>query len=197
MLRSVKQNPIPAVPGQLLGMSQAHANQGGHRLPAVVHPALAHPELLPARHADDVAVMRAAKRRAGVPPPPLCGLRALSDRATAPAIPRTSRNPPAARQSATRSRTSSCSRKAVTAAACVPRRQGRPRRKAWRRSRAIPALRGVGSSTRGACRAFSSTGSPSSNRRENRLGVTSPHRRQRGIGRARRAASGLTRLGVG
>ena len=107
ILTYVKQNPIQEVPGQLFGMSQSNANKWIHLLHAVLNHALAHQELLPARNADELAVMLAAKRTEGVPQPPLVGMMALSDRSIAPPIPRTSRNTTAARRSATRSRTSS------------------------------------------------------------------------------------------
>ena len=107
ILAYVKQNPIQEVQGQLFGMSQSNANKWIHLLHAVLNQALAHQELLPARTADDLAVMLAAKRTEGVPQPPLFGMMALSDRSIAPPIPRTSRNTTAARRSATRSRTSS------------------------------------------------------------------------------------------
>jgi hypothetical protein len=106
ILTYVKQNPIQEVQGQLFGMSQSNANQWIHLLHAVLNQALAHQELLPARNADDLAVMLAAKRPEGVPPPPLVGMMALSGRSTVPPLPRTSRNTTAASRSATRSRTS-------------------------------------------------------------------------------------------
>jgi hypothetical protein len=107
ILTYVKQNPIQEVQGQLFGMSQSNANKWIHLLHAVLNQALAHQELLPARNANEFAVMLAAKRPEGVPQPPLFGMMALSDRSIAPPIPRTSRNTTAARRSATRSRTSS------------------------------------------------------------------------------------------
>ena len=107
ILTYVKQHLIQAVQGHRCGMSQSNANTWIHRLPAVLHHALAHQELLPARHAAAVAVMLAAKRTAGVPPPPLFGMMARSDQSTAPPIPRTSRHTTAASRRVTRSRTSS------------------------------------------------------------------------------------------
>jgi hypothetical protein len=101
------QNPIHEVQGQLFGMSQANAHKWIHLLHAVLNHALAHQERLPARNADDLSVMLTAKRTEDVPQPPLVGMMALSDRSTAPPIPRASRNTTAARRSATRSRTSS------------------------------------------------------------------------------------------
>jgi hypothetical protein len=106
ILTYVKQNPIQEVQGQLFGMSQSNANKWIHLLHAVLNQALAHQELLPARNADEFAVMLAAKRTEGVPQPPLFGMMALSDRSIVPPIPRTNRNTTAARRSATRSRTS-------------------------------------------------------------------------------------------
>jgi hypothetical protein len=107
MLTYVKQNPIQEVQGQLFGISQSNANKWIHLLHAVLNQALAQQALLPARNADNLAVMLAAKRTQGVPQPPLFGMMVLSDRSTAPPMPRTSRNTTAARRSATRSRTSS------------------------------------------------------------------------------------------
>jgi len=107
ILTYVKQNPIQELQGQLFGMSQSNANKWIHLLHAVLNQALAHQELLPARSADEFAVMLAAKRTEGVLQPPLFGMMALSDRSIAPPIPRTSRNTTAARRSATPSRTSS------------------------------------------------------------------------------------------
>jgi Helix-turn-helix of DDE superfamily endonuclease len=106
ILTYVKQNPIQEVQGQLFGMSQSNANKWIHLLHAVWNQALAHQELLPARNADDLAAMLAAKRTEGVPQPPLLGMMALSDRSIAPLMPRTSRTTTAASRSATRSRTS-------------------------------------------------------------------------------------------
>jgi Helix-turn-helix of DDE superfamily endonuclease len=106
-LTYVKQNPLQEVQGPLFGMSQSHTNKWLHLLPTVLNQALAHQELLPARTADDVAVLLAAERTKVAPTPPLFGMMVLSGRSTALPIPRTSRNSPAARRSATRSKTSS------------------------------------------------------------------------------------------
>jgi truncated hemoglobin YjbI len=107
ILTYVKQHPIQEVQGQLFGMSQSNANKWIHLLHAVLNQALAHQDLLPARNADDLAVMLAAKRTEGVPLSPLVGMMVRSDRSTAQPIPRTNRNTTAARRSATRSKTSS------------------------------------------------------------------------------------------
>jgi hypothetical protein len=107
ILTYVKQNPIQAVQGQLFGMSQSKANKWIHLLHSVLNQTLAHQALLPARTADDFAVMFAAKRTPGVPLAPLFGMMVLSDRSTAQPIRRTNRNTIAARRSAIRSKTSS------------------------------------------------------------------------------------------
>jgi Helix-turn-helix of DDE superfamily endonuclease len=107
ILTYLKQNPIQEVQGQLFGMSQSHANKWIHLLHAVLNQALAHQELLPARTADDFAVMLAAKRTADVPLSPLLGMMVQSDRSTAQPIQRINRNTTAARRSAIRSKTSS------------------------------------------------------------------------------------------
>jgi hypothetical protein len=107
ILTYLKQNPIQEVQGQLFGMSQSNANKWLHRLHTVLNQALARQDLLPARNADDLAVMLAAKRPEGVPWSPLFGMMVRSDRSTAQPIPRTNRNTTAARRSATRSKTSS------------------------------------------------------------------------------------------
>jgi hypothetical protein len=105
ILTYVKQNPIQAVQGQLFGMSQSNANTWIHLLHAVLSRALAHQELLPARNADDLAVMLAAIRMEGVPLPPLFGMMALSDRSIAQPIQRNSRTTTEVRRSVTRSKT--------------------------------------------------------------------------------------------
>jgi hypothetical protein len=107
ILTSVKQNPLQALQGQLLGMSQSNANTWMHLLHTVLNRALAHQELLPARNADGLAVMFATKRMESVPQPPLVGMMARSDRAIARPIPRNNKHTTAARKSATRSNTSS------------------------------------------------------------------------------------------
>jgi Helix-turn-helix of DDE superfamily endonuclease len=107
ILTYVKQNPIQEVQRQLFGMSQSNANKWIHLLHAVLNHALAHQELLPARHAEDLSVVLAAKRTEGVPLPPLFGMMARSDRSIVRPIPRTSRTTTAARKSVTRSKISS------------------------------------------------------------------------------------------
>jgi DDE superfamily endonuclease len=107
ILTYVKQNPIQEVQGQLFGMSQSNANKWIPLLHTVLNQALAHQELLPARTADDLAVMLAAKQTKGAPLSPLFGMMVPSDRFTAPPIQRTSKTTTAARRNAIRSKTSS------------------------------------------------------------------------------------------
>ena len=107
ILTYIKQNPIQEVQGQLFGMSQSNTNKWIHLLHAVLNQALAHQKLLPARTADDLAVLLADARPKIAPGPPLFGMMALSDRSTVPSIPRNSRNTTAARRSVIRSKTSS------------------------------------------------------------------------------------------
>lgn len=116
ILTYVKQNPIQEVQGQLFGMSQSNANKWIHLLHAVLNHALAHQELLPARNAEDLAVMLAAKRTAGAPRPPRVGMMALSDRSIAQSIQRPSRPTTAARRSVTPSKTCSSSMRPATSA---------------------------------------------------------------------------------
>jgi Helix-turn-helix of DDE superfamily endonuclease len=113
ILTYLKQNPIQAVQGQLFGMSQSHANKWIHLRHAVLNQALAHQKLLPARTADELAVMLAAKRTRGVPLSPLVGMMVRSDRSTAQPIQRVSRNTIAARRNAIRSTPSSSSMRPV------------------------------------------------------------------------------------
>jgi Helix-turn-helix of DDE superfamily endonuclease len=107
ILTYITQHPIQEVQGQLFGMSQSHANKWIHLLHAVLNQALAHQDLLPARNADELAVMLAAKQTESVPLSPLFGMMVLSDRSTAQPIPRTNRKTTAGRRSVTRSKTSS------------------------------------------------------------------------------------------
>ena len=102
MLTYFKPNPIQAVPGQLFRMSQSHANTWIHLLHAVLNYALAHPELLPARAANEFAVLLASERTKVAPTSPLVGMLVPSARP----IPRNNRPTTAARRNATRSKTS-------------------------------------------------------------------------------------------
>src|ERR671918_338408 len=107
ILTYLKQNPIQEVQGQLFGMSQSNANKWIHLLHAVLNQALAHQELLPARTADDLATLLAAKRTEAGPTTALFFMMVPNDPSTARQIPRTSKNITVARRSVTRSKTSS------------------------------------------------------------------------------------------
>jgi hypothetical protein len=107
ILTYVKQNPIQEVQGQLFGMSQSNANKWIHLLHSVLNQALAHQELLPARTADDLATLLAAKRTEAGPTSALFFMMVPNDPSTAQKIPRTSKNTTVARRSVTRSKTSS------------------------------------------------------------------------------------------
>jgi hypothetical protein len=107
ILTYVKQNPIQEVQGQLFGMSQSNANKWIHLLHVVLNHALAHQDLLPARTADELAEMFAAKQAKGVPLSPLFGMMVLNDQSTVQPIPRSKRTTTAARRNAIRSKTSS------------------------------------------------------------------------------------------
>jgi len=74
ILSSVTHHPIQALQGQLLGMSQAKANQWSHLWPAVLNQALADQDLLPARTAEALAALRAQHTTAAISPAPLCGM---------------------------------------------------------------------------------------------------------------------------
>jgi hypothetical protein len=106
IVTSVKQNPIPEGQGQLFGMSQSNANKWIHLLHAVLNQALAHQEMLPARTADALATLLAAKRTEAGPTTALFFMMVPNDPSTARKIPRTSKNITVARRSVTRSKTS-------------------------------------------------------------------------------------------
>ena len=106
ILTYLKQNPIQEVQGQLFGMSQSNTNKWIHLLHTVLNQALAHQELLPARTADELAALLAAKRTAGVPLSPLFGMMVRSDRSTVQPIQKTNKNTTAAKRNAIRSKTS-------------------------------------------------------------------------------------------
>ena len=107
ILTYVKQNPIQEVQGQLFGMSPSNANKWIHLLHSVLNQALAHQELLPARTADDLATLLAAKRTEAGPTTALFFMMVPNDPSTARKIPRTSKNITVARRSVKRAQTSS------------------------------------------------------------------------------------------
>lgn len=106
ILTCLKQNPIQEVQGQLFGMSQSNANTWLHLLYTVLNLALAHQDRLPVRTADELAALLAQHWPEVASPSPLVGMMGLSDRSTAPPIPRTYRNPIGARRRATPSKPS-------------------------------------------------------------------------------------------
>jgi hypothetical protein len=157
ILTYVQQHPIQEVPGQLFGMSQAHAKQWIHLLPAVWNHALAHPELLPACHAAELATRLATARTADVPPP-LFGMMVPSARSTARSIQRHNRTTTAARRKATRAKTSWSSMRPVTSASYVLPMRAQCLTKAWQSWPAIPFRVGVISLKRGDARALGARG---------------------------------------
>jgi hypothetical protein len=106
ILTSVKQHPIPEVPGQLFGRSQAHATKWSHLLHPVLNQALAHQALLPARTADELATLLAANRMEAGPTTALLFMMGPNAPSTARKIQRTSTSITVARRNATRSTTS-------------------------------------------------------------------------------------------
>jgi hypothetical protein len=106
ILTDLKQHPIQGVQGQLLGMSQAHANNWIHGLHPVLHQALADQELLPARTAAECAAMVETHSTAGGSTTPLFGMMAPHGRSIARPIPKSNKTITVARRSVTRSKTS-------------------------------------------------------------------------------------------
>jgi hypothetical protein len=88
-------------------MSQSHANTWIHVLHPVLNQALANPELLPARPADEFATMFEAHSADGSSSIPLFGMMALNVQSIARPIPKSNKNITAVRRSVTRSKTSS------------------------------------------------------------------------------------------
>jgi hypothetical protein len=107
ILTEVKQNLIQEVHGPLFGMSQSNAHKWIHLLHAVLNQALAHQEVLPARTADDLATLLAAKRTEAGPTTALFFMLGPNDPSTARKIPRTSKNLTVARRRVTRATTAS------------------------------------------------------------------------------------------
>ena len=88
-------------------MSPSHANTWIHLLHPVLNRALAYPDVLPARTADELATLLTPSQTQERPTSPLLGMMVLSDRSTGRKIPRTSRHMTVVRRKATRSTTSS------------------------------------------------------------------------------------------
>jgi Helix-turn-helix of DDE superfamily endonuclease len=106
ILTYLKQHPIQEGQGQLFGMSPSNATKWIHVLHPVLNQALADPELLPARTAEEFAAMFETHSADGSSSTPLFGLMALNVRSTAQPIPQSNKNMTAARRRVTRANTS-------------------------------------------------------------------------------------------
>ena len=106
ILTYLKQNPIQEVQGQLFGMSQSNANKWVHLLHTVLNQALAHQDLLPARTADELALLLTHKQSKEGPTSPLFGMMVLNGQSTVRKPLRNSKSATVARRNATRSKTS-------------------------------------------------------------------------------------------
>jgi hypothetical protein len=107
ILTYLKQNPMQQVQGQLFGMSPAPANTWIHLLPPVLTQALADPELLPARTADDLAAMLTTPPTEASAPSSLFFMMGLNGPSSVRKTRRSSNSIPVASRNAPRSKTSS------------------------------------------------------------------------------------------
>jgi hypothetical protein len=107
ILTDVPQHPLQEVQGQLLGMSQAHANKWIHLLQPVLNQVLADPERLPARTADDLATMLTTPPSEAPSPAPLLFMMGSHDPSRVRKTLKSSRSITGARRHATRSTPSS------------------------------------------------------------------------------------------
>jgi hypothetical protein len=107
ILSSLKHHPIQELQGQLCGMSQAHANTWIHLLHAVLNQALAAQELLPARTAEELAVLLAQHQPAAMSTSPLFGMMVLNGQSSGRKILTSRKKTTVARSSGTHSKTSS------------------------------------------------------------------------------------------
>jgi hypothetical protein len=107
MLTYVQQQPIQAVQGQLVGMSQAHANPWRHRLPPVWKHALAGPAWLPSRTADDLTAMVTTPTREAAAPASLGFMRGRNAPSRVRKTQRSRKKLRVERREATRANTSS------------------------------------------------------------------------------------------
>ncbi len=107
ILTYVKQHPIQEVQGQLLGMSQSHANTWIHLLHPVLNQALADQELLPARTADDLAAMLTTPPTEASAPSSRFFMTGPNDPSSVRKTRRSSKSMTVGRRHATRSQTSS------------------------------------------------------------------------------------------
>jgi len=106
ILTYLQQNPIQAVQGQLFGLSQSNANKWLHLLHTVLNRALAHQDLLPARTADELAVLLARHQAEGGSTPPLFGRMGRNARFSGRKIRRSRKTMTVARRSVTRAKPS-------------------------------------------------------------------------------------------
>jgi Helix-turn-helix of DDE superfamily endonuclease len=107
ILSYLKHNPIQELQGQLFGMSQANANKWIHLLHAVLNQALAAQDLLPARTAEELAVLLAKHKTAAISPSPLFGMMVLNGQSSGQKILTSRKSTTVARRSGTHSKTSS------------------------------------------------------------------------------------------
>jgi len=107
ILTYVKQNHIQEVQGQLFGMSQSNANKWIHLLHPVLNQALADQELLPARTADDLAVMLTSPPTEASAPSSRFFMTGPNDPSSVRKTRRSSKSITVVRRNATRSKTSS------------------------------------------------------------------------------------------
>src|SRR5215510_429113 len=107
MLTDLKQHVIQDVQGQLFGMSQSHTNQWIHLWHPVLNAALAAPQLLPARTADELAARLARPETAEASTCPLLCPMGPNAPSSVHKILRSRKNMTAARRSVTRAKTSS------------------------------------------------------------------------------------------
>lgn len=106
ILSYLKHNPIQELQGQLFGMSQSNTNKWIHLLHTVLNQALADQDLLPARTADELAVLLTRHKPDATSTAPLFGMMVLSDPSSVRKIQKSRKNITVARRSVTRSKTS-------------------------------------------------------------------------------------------
>jgi hypothetical protein len=107
ILTYLKQHLLQDMQGQLLGMSQSHANTWLHLLHPVLNQTVADQELLPARTAKDCAAMFTTNQTDRPATAPLFFMMERNVPSSDPKILRNSKSMTAARRKATRSKTSS------------------------------------------------------------------------------------------
>jgi DDE superfamily endonuclease len=103
----LKHNPIQELQGQLFGMSQSNTNKWIHLLHAVLNQALADQDFLPARTADELAVLLTRDKTEATSTSPLFGMMVRNGQSSVRKMLRSRKNITVARRSVTRSKTSS------------------------------------------------------------------------------------------